>query len=120
MSLLGAKGLKMRAIIQKVREETSLFEVARLYHFNWMNKQCFSKLGNLSAIHTFHIAYNASCFNLPLTYFHVRIVFNPPYGKRWRLYIFPQFLSNLIRPKWYFWGGGGGGGWAKLVPVIAT
>ena len=97
MSLLGAKGLKMRAIIQKVREETSLFEVARLYHFNWMNKQCFSKLGNLSAIHTFHIAYNASCFNLPLTYFHVRIVFIPPYGKRWRLCIFPQFLSNLIR-----------------------
>ena len=73
MSLLGAKGLKMRAIIQKVREETSLFEVARLYHFNGMNKQCFSKLGNLSAIHTFHIAYNASCFNLPLTYFHVEL-----------------------------------------------
>ena len=41
---------------------------------------------------------------------------NPPYGKRWRLYIFPQFLSNLTRPithKVIFWE-------AKFVPVIAT
>ena len=38
---------------------------------------------------------------------------NPPYGKRWRLYILPQFLSNLTRPithKVIFGGGGGGGG----------
>ena len=43
----------------------------------------------------------------------------PPYGKRWRLYILPQFLSNLTRPithKVIFWWGGR----AKFVPVIAT
>ena len=36
---------------------------------------------------------------------------NPPYGKRWRLYILPQFLSNLTRPithKVIFWWGGEG------------
>ena len=46
---------------------------------------------------------------------------NPPYGKRWRLYILQQFLSNLTRPIThnviFFFGGGGG---AKFVPVIAT
>ena len=44
---LGTKGLKMRAIIQKVREETSLFEVARLYHFDWMNKQWLFQIREL-------------------------------------------------------------------------
>ena len=113
---LGTKGLKMRAVIQKVREETSLFEVARLYHFDWMNKQWLFQIRELLCHSHFLHCHNASCFNLPLTYFHVRIVFNPPYGKRWRLYIFPQFLSNLTRPKCYFWGEG----WAKFVPVITT
>ena len=45
---------------------------------------------------------------------------SPPYGKRWRLYILPQFLSNLTRPithKVIFLGGGGE---AEFVPVIAT
>ena len=23
---------------------------------------------------------------------------NPPYGKRWRLYILPQYLANLTQP----------------------
>ena len=39
---------------------------------------------------------------------------------RWRLYILPQFLSNLTRPithKVMFFGGGVGG---ELSPVIAT
>ena len=44
---LGTKGLKMRAVIQKVREETSLFEVARLYHFDWMNKQWLFQISEL-------------------------------------------------------------------------
>ena len=40
---------------------------------------------------------------------------NPPYGKRWRLYILPQFLSNLTRPIthkviFFFAGGGEGRG----------
>ena len=38
---------------------------------------------------------------------------NPPYGKRWRLYILPQFLSNLTRPithKVLFLEGGRAGG----------
>ena len=41
--------------------------------------------------------------------------YNPPYGKRWRLYILPQFLSNLTWPIthkviyiFFFFGGGGG------------
>ena len=48
--------------------------------------------------------------------------YNPPYGKRWRPYILPQFLSNLTRPIThkviyiFFWGGGG----SKFIPVIAT
>ena len=47
-------------------------------------------------------------------------VFNPPYEKRWRLYILPLFLSNVIRPIthkviFFFLGGG-----AKFVPVIVT
>ena len=36
---------------------------------------------------------------------------NSPYGRRWRLYILPQFLSNLTGPithKVIFCGGGGG------------
>ena len=49
---------------------------------------------------------------------------NPPYGKRWRLYISPQFLSSLTAPithKVIFEGRGGGvGAGAKFVPVIAT
>ena len=47
---------------------------------------------------------------------------NPPCGKRLRLYILPQSLSNLTRPIThnviFFLGGGGRG--AKFVPVIAT
>ena len=48
-------------------------------------------------------------------------VTDPPYGKRWRLYILPQFLSNLTRPITHnvILRGGGGGG-AKFVPVMAT
>ena len=37
---------------------------------------------------------------------------NSPYGRRWRLYILPQFLSNLTGPithKVIFCGGGAGG-----------
>ena len=37
---------------------------------------------------------------------------NPPYGKRWRQYILPQFLSNLTLPikhKVIFWGERAGG-----------
>ena len=83
---------------------------------DWMRENNVLSTGEVRKV----LATGGECFNLPLTYFHVRIVFNPPCGKRWRLYIFPQFLSNLIRPKWYFLGAGGGGGWAKLVPVIAT
>ena len=104
----------MGAIIQKVREGTSLFEVARLYYFDWMNKQWLFQIRELVCHSHFHIAHNASCFNLPLTYFLVRIVFNPPYGKSWRLYILLQFLSNTTRSitithKVIFWGGGVGG-----------
>ena len=52
--------------------------------------------------------------------------YNPPYGKRWRLYILPQFLSNLTRPithkvisiyiyiYFFFLAGGRGGGGAIL------
>ena len=39
---------------------------------------------------------------------------NPSYGKIWRRYILPQFLSNLTRPithkVMFFLGGGRGGG----------
>ena len=47
MVTLGNKGLKMRAVIQKVGEETSLFEVARLYRFDWMNKQWLFQIREL-------------------------------------------------------------------------
>ena len=102
--LLGPKGLKMRAIIQRfVRKQVSLKSPGYIILTGWTSNG-YSKLGNLSAIHTFHITHNASCLNLPLTYFHIRIVFNPPYGKGWRLYILSQFLSNLTRFIYYFGG----------------
>ena len=65
-----------------MREQlTSLFKVPRLYHFKWMNKQWLFQITELvsHSIHTFHIAHNTACFSLPLTYFHVRIVFNFPW-----------------------------------------
>ena len=74
----------------------------------------------------FSVFFHAHFFPLP-TLLSVKQP-NPPYGKRWRLYILPQFLSNLTRPIthkviyiyiyifFFFWGGGG----AKFVPVIAT
>ena len=39
---------------------------------------------------------------------NILVTFNPPYRKRWRLNILPQFLSNITQPithKVIFWGG---------------
>ena len=46
---LRTKRIKMRAIIQRfVKEQlTSLFKVARLYHFKWMNKQWLFQIREL-------------------------------------------------------------------------
>ena len=52
--------------------------------------------------------------------------YNPPYGKRWRLNILPQFLSNVTRAIthkviifFFFWGGGAGANSSLLYSNIA-
>ena len=59
-SLLGPKGLKWEQKYKRfVREQLiSLFKVARLYHFNWMNKQWLFQIRELvSHSHFLHCPY---------------------------------------------------------------
>ena len=58
-------------------------------------------------LYTFMVKRYHQCQKLRLTSWLQLGVTDPPYGKRWRLYILPQFLSNLTRPITFYGGGGG-------------
>ena len=49
-------------------------------------------------LYTFMVKRYHQCQKLRWTSWLQLGVTDPPYGKRWRLYILPQFLSNLTRP----------------------